>query len=118
MTADVLLSIQNLHAFYGEAHILQGYRSAVHAGEVVTLIGRNGAGKTTTLRSIMGIVAPRAGHITFDGFELAGLPRTRSLSVGSPMCRRSGASCPTSAWRRTSGWAGSARRAPRATAAR
>ena len=74
MTADVLLSIQNLHAFYGEAHILQGVSLSVHAGEVVTLIGRNGAGKTTTLRSIMGIVAPRTGHITFDGFELAGLP--------------------------------------------
>jgi branched-chain amino acid transport system ATP-binding protein len=74
VTADVLLSIQNLHAFYGEAHILQGVSLSVHAGEVVTLIGRNGAGKTTTLRSIMGIVAPRAGHITFDGFELAGLP--------------------------------------------
>jgi branched-chain amino acid transport system ATP-binding protein len=74
VTADVLLSIQNLHAFYGEAHILQGVSLSVHAGEVVTLIGRNGAGKTTTLRSIMGIVAPRTGHITFDGFELAGLP--------------------------------------------
>ncbi|HEY5726940.1 MAG TPA: ABC transporter ATP-binding protein [Methylomirabilota bacterium] len=69
-----MLSIQNLHAFYGEAHILQGVSLSVHAGEVVTLIGRNGAGKTTTLRSIMGIVAPRTGHITFDGFELAGLP--------------------------------------------
>src|SRR4030095_593066 len=74
VTADVLLSIQNLHAFYGEAHIPQGVSLSVHAGEVVTLIGRNGAGKTTTLRSIMGIVAPRAGHITFDGFELARLP--------------------------------------------
>ena len=74
MTAVPLLAIQDLHAYYGEAHILQGVSLAVNPGEVVTLIGRNGAGKTTTLRSIMGIVAPRGGRITFDGFELAGLP--------------------------------------------
>jgi branched-chain amino acid transport system ATP-binding protein len=74
VTAGPLLAIQDLHAYYGEAHILQGVSLAVQPGEVVTLIGRNGAGKTTTLRSILGIVAPRAGHITFDGFELAGLP--------------------------------------------
>ena len=74
MTAAPLLAIQDLHAYYGEAHILQGVSLAVNPGEVVTLIGRNGAGKTTTLRSIMGIVAPRGGRITFDGFELAGLP--------------------------------------------
>jgi branched-chain amino acid transport system ATP-binding protein len=74
VTAGPLLAIQDLHAYYGEAHILQGVSLAVQAGEVVTLIGRNGAGKTTTLRRIMGIVAPRGGHVTFDGFELAGLP--------------------------------------------
>ena len=73
MIAAPLLAIQDLHAYYGEAHILQGVSLAVNPGEVVTLIGRNGAGKTTTLRSIMGIVAPRGGRITFDGFELAGL---------------------------------------------
>ena len=74
MTAGPLLAIQDLHAYYGEAHILQGVSLVVQPGEVVTLIGRNGAGKTTTLRSILGIVAPRGGHITFDGVELAGLP--------------------------------------------
>ena len=74
MTAGPLLAIQDLHAYYGEAHILQGVSLTVQPGEVVTLIGRNGAGKTTTLRSILGIVTPRGGHITFDGVELAGLP--------------------------------------------
>ena len=74
MTAGPLLAIQDLHAYYGEAHILQGVSLTVQPGEVVTLIGRNGAGKTTTLRSILGIVTPRGGHITFDGLELAGLP--------------------------------------------
>jgi branched-chain amino acid transport system ATP-binding protein len=67
-----LLALQDLHAYYGEAHILQGVSLTVGRGEVVTLIGRNGAGKTTTLKSIMGLVSPR-GRISFDGRELAGL---------------------------------------------
>ena len=66
-----LLALEGLQTYYGEAHILQGVSLTVGAGEVVTLIGRNGAGKTTTLRSIMGLVPPRGGHITFEGRELA-----------------------------------------------
>ena len=73
MTAP-LLTLGNVHAYYGEAHILQGVSLAIGEGEVVTLIGRNGAGKTTTLRSIMGLVPPREGQITFAGRELRGLP--------------------------------------------
>ncbi len=68
-----LLAVEGLHAYYGDAHILQGVSLAVGAGEVVTLIGRNGAGKTTTLRTIMGLVPPRGGRITFAGRELAGV---------------------------------------------
>ena len=69
-----LLTLDNVHTYYGEAHVLQGVSLRVEAGEVVTLIGRNGAGKTTTLRSVMGLVAPRAGRIVFDGAELTRLP--------------------------------------------
>ena len=69
-----LLTLEDVHAFYGEAHILQGVSLNVGEGEVVTLIGRNGAGKTTTLRSIMGIVPARLGRIAFAGRELRGLP--------------------------------------------
>ena len=69
-----LLALEDVHAFYGEAHILQGVSLSVAEGEVVTLIGRNGAGKTTTLRSIMGILPPRLGRIAFAGQELRGLP--------------------------------------------
>jgi branched-chain amino acid transport system ATP-binding protein len=69
-----LLSLSDVHAYYGEAHILQGVSLDVGEGEVVTLIGRNGAGKTTTLRSIMAIVPPRGGHISFAGRDLRGLP--------------------------------------------
>ncbi|MDO8477326.1 MAG: ABC transporter ATP-binding protein [Candidatus Rokubacteria bacterium] len=68
-----LLALEDLHAYYGEAHILQGVSLTVGAGEVVTLIGRNGAGKTTTLKSIMGLVPPRGGRISFEGRELVGL---------------------------------------------
>ncbi len=67
-----LLAVEDLHAYYGDAHILQGVSLTIAAGEVVTLIGRNGAGKTTTLKSIMGLVPPR-GRISFNGRELAGL---------------------------------------------
>ena len=52
-----LLAVRDLHAWYGESHILHGVVFDVRPGEVVTLLGRNGAGKTTTLKSIMGIVA-------------------------------------------------------------
>jgi branched-chain amino acid transport system ATP-binding protein len=73
MTDRALLSITDLHTYYGEAHILQGVSIDVAEGEVVTLIGRNGAGKTTTLRSIMGIVPARRGHVRFRGEDVAHL---------------------------------------------
>ena len=68
-----LLAVEDLHTYYGEAHILQGISLTVGEGEVVTLIGRNGAGKTTTLRSIMGVARPARGRITFGGAEIARL---------------------------------------------
>jgi branched-chain amino acid transport system ATP-binding protein len=71
MTA--LLSVEDLHTYYGEAHILQGVSVDVGEGEVVTLIGRNGAGKTTTLRSIMGIAPPRRGRVLFRGDDVTRL---------------------------------------------
>jgi len=77
-----LLALEDLHAYYGEAHILQGVSLTVGEGEVVTLIGRNGAGKTTTLKSIMGLVPPRGGRITFDGRELTTLPTHEVARAG------------------------------------
>ncbi len=62
MSGDLLV-LEDVHTYYGEAHILQGISLTVRQGEVVTIIGRNGAGKTTTLRSIMGIAQPRRGRI-------------------------------------------------------
>jgi branched-chain amino acid transport system ATP-binding protein len=72
--AAPLLSVEDVHTYYGEAHILQGVSIGVGEGEVVTLIGRNGAGKTTTLRSIMGIARPRRGAIRLGGEDLTRLP--------------------------------------------
>jgi branched-chain amino acid transport system ATP-binding protein len=69
-----LLVVQDVHTFYGEAHILQGISVGVGDGEVVTLIGRNGAGKTTTLRSIMGIARPKLGRISLGGEDITHLP--------------------------------------------
>ncbi len=68
-----LLTLEDVHTYYGEAHILQGVSVTVGEGEVVTLIGRNGAGKTTTLRSIMGIVRARRGHVRLRGEDITGL---------------------------------------------
>jgi branched-chain amino acid transport system ATP-binding protein len=68
-----LLSVEDIHTYYGEAHILQGVSLRLEEGEVVTLIGRNGAGKTTTLRSIMGIARPSRGRVVLRGTDIARL---------------------------------------------
>ncbi|HEU5320176.1 MAG TPA: ABC transporter ATP-binding protein [Methylomirabilota bacterium] len=68
-----LLAVEDVHTYYGEAHILQGVSLELGEGQVVTLIGRNGAGKTTTLRSIMGIAPPRRGRIRLAGEDITRL---------------------------------------------
>ena len=84
--AREVLRLQDVHAFYGESHILHGVDLGVREGEVVTLLGRNGAGKTTTLRSIMGILEQRTGSIRFDGHELIGLASNRVAKLGLAYC--------------------------------
>jgi branched-chain amino acid transport system ATP-binding protein len=74
-----LLALDDVHAHYGEAHVLQGVSIRVEAGEVVSLIGRNGAGKTTTLRAIMGIVVPTRGAVRFRQEDIARL-RTHQIA--------------------------------------
>ncbi len=81
-----LLEINDLHAWYGESHILHGATLHVNAGEVVTLLGRNGAGKTTTMKSIMGIVAKRTGSVKFEGRELIGLSSDAIAKAGIAFC--------------------------------
>ena len=65
-----LLQVEQLDAWYGDSHVVQGLSFEVRAGEIVTLMGRNGAGKTTTLRTLMGLVKKRRGRVMFDGQEM------------------------------------------------
>jgi branched-chain amino acid transport system ATP-binding protein len=86
VTGQQLLGVEELHAWYGESHILHGMSFAVGEGEIVTLLGRNGAGKTTTLRAIMGIVSQRRGSVFFRGAELVGLASNRIARLGIAYC--------------------------------
>jgi branched-chain amino acid transport system ATP-binding protein len=83
---EPLLAVRDLHAWYGESHILHGVDFEIRPGETVTLLGRNGAGKTTTLKSIMGIVARRRGSVRLGGRELIDLPSNRIARLGLAFC--------------------------------
>jgi branched-chain amino acid transport system ATP-binding protein len=83
---EPLLAVADLHAWYGESHVLHGVTFDVHAGEVVTLLGRNGAGKTTTLKSIMGMTPRRRGSVVLEGRELIDLPSNRIARLGLAFC--------------------------------
>ena len=77
-----LLKVRDLNAFYDRSHILQGISFEVERGRVVSLLGRNGAGKTTTLKTLMGIVRPRAAAISLDGETILGLAPHRIARTG------------------------------------
>ena len=83
---EPLLTVRDLHAWYGESHVLHGVDFDVFPGEVVTLLGRNGAGKTTTLKSIMGIVRTRTGSVRFGAAELIGAPSNLVARLGIAFC--------------------------------
>ncbi len=77
-----MLSVVDLHAYYGRAHILHGVSLEARAGEVVALLGRNGAGKSTAMKAIMGLVTPARGEVTFDGKRIERLPSYRIARLG------------------------------------
>jgi branched-chain amino acid transport system ATP-binding protein len=77
-----LLELQDVQAYYGLAHVLQGVTLTVGAGELVALLGRNGAGKTTTVKSIMGLVTVRGGHIRCSGRDVVGHPTENIAQFG------------------------------------
>jgi branched-chain amino acid transport system ATP-binding protein len=79
------LRVENLNAYYGESHVLHGVDCEVHAGEVVTLLGRNGAGRTTTLRALLGLVT-RTGSVQIQGTESCALPPHRIARLGVGYC--------------------------------
>jgi len=80
------LRITDLHAFYGESHILHGVDLTVNRGEVVTLLGRNGSGRTTTLKAILGLTGKRTGSIMINGEQAIALPPHRIARLGIGYC--------------------------------
>ena len=90
-TPKTLLSVDDIHTYYGSIHALKGISLDVREGEIVTLIGANGAGKSTTLRSINGLNHPRSGTITFRGEDITARPAHEIVKMGisqSPEGRR------------------------------
>ena len=81
-----MLRLTDLHAFYGESHILHGIDLSVKEGELITLLGRNGSGRTTTLKSIMGLVGRRTGSVMFNGEEVTALASHRIARLGVGYC--------------------------------
>lgn len=77
-----MLSVERIHSYYGKAHILSDLSFEVRRGEVVALLGRNGAGKSTTMKSVMQLVRPRQGQVTFQGRALVGEPAFRVAKTG------------------------------------
>ena len=77
-----LVQVDGLHTYYGKSHILNGVSLHVGRGEVVGLIGRNGVGKSTTLKTIMGLVAARAGQISFEGRSITRTAPYRLAHIG------------------------------------
>jgi len=81
-----LLSVRDLHGWYGESHVLHGVSFDVEEGEVATLLGRNGAGKTTTLKAVIGILERRSGSVRLNGRETIRLPSRAIARLGIAYC--------------------------------
>jgi branched-chain amino acid transport system ATP-binding protein len=81
-----LLRVTDLHAFYGESHVLHGVDFTVGRGEVVTLLGRNGSGRTTTLKSVLGLVPRRTGSVMMNGRETIRMASHRIAHLGIGYC--------------------------------
>jgi branched-chain amino acid transport system ATP-binding protein len=79
---EPLVKVEDIHTYYGKSHILHGVSLHVGPGEVVGLLGRNGVGKSTTLKSIMGLVSPSQGKVTFQGQSITGQPPHKLARLG------------------------------------
>ena len=77
-----LVTVEDIHTYYGKSHILNGVSLQVGRGEVVGLLGRNGVGKSTTLKTIMGLIGPSQGRILFDGKPITGVPSHKLARLG------------------------------------
>ena len=81
-TADPLVTVEDLHTYYGKSHILHGVTLEVAPGEVVGLLGRNGVGKSTTLKTIMGLVRARQGRVLLNGEPVTAMPAHKLANLG------------------------------------
>jgi branched-chain amino acid transport system ATP-binding protein len=79
---DVILTLDNVHSYYGHIHALKGISVEVRRGEIVTLIGTNGAGKSTTLRTVSGVLRPKTGTVTFLGRNITGMKTHEIQAMG------------------------------------
>ncbi len=86
MSTTEYLRVSDLHAFYGESHILHGMDFTVRRGECISLLGRNGAGRTTTLRALMGLTGRRTGSIMLNGREVIHMPPHKIAQLGVGYC--------------------------------
>ncbi|MEW6224261.1 MAG: ABC transporter ATP-binding protein [Chloroflexota bacterium] len=77
-----MLSLTDVHSYYGHIHALQGVDLEVHAGEIVTLLGTNGAGKTTTLKTISGLLHPRLGSVKLEGRDVSHVASHKLVEMG------------------------------------
>lgn len=78
----LMLTLTDLHAYYGESHVLQGVTLSVEKGVITAVLGRNGVGKTTLCRSIVGLTPARAGKVLFNGEDITALPPHRIYERG------------------------------------
>jgi branched-chain amino acid transport system ATP-binding protein len=88
---EPLLTVKDLHVYYGNIAAVKGLSLSVNSGEIVTLIGSNGAGKSTTLRTISGLIRPRTGDVVYQGGSITSIPGHRIVASGichSPEGRR------------------------------
>jgi branched-chain amino acid transport system ATP-binding protein len=72
--SDPLLTVSDIHTYYGDSYVLQGVSLALNKGRIAAILGRNGMGKTTLIRSVAGLTPPRAGEIAYRGRSLRGKP--------------------------------------------
>jgi branched-chain amino acid transport system ATP-binding protein len=77
-----VLELEDLHAYYGESHVLQGVSLSVERGAIVTILGRNGMGKTTLIRSVIGFMPLRRGRVRFKGEDITRAPAFRAVARG------------------------------------
>ena len=77
-----MLEVRDLEVFYGMIQAIKGISFEVNEGEVIALIGANGAGKTTTLHTVSGLLAPKAGTVTFEGKDITKTPAHKIVSCG------------------------------------